>query len=153
MAVIGRQRWKAYLASYRAIALSASVVLSCANRRAFCARLLPKPRAAWSAIWFQTIQIGAAPQNLPIAVSSAVRVALFSSPREWTSLKSAAYRGLVSAGGGAGRNWLALSSTNGVTCGVCVKPAAANAGGVSWYSPGPAPGVNAGGVPAAPSLA
>src|SRR6201987_5189756 len=110
MAVIGRQRWKAYLASYRAIALSASVVLSCANKRAFCSRLLPKPTAAWSAIWFQTIQIGAAPQNLPIAVSSAVRVVLFNSPRDFTSLKSAAYLALVSAGGGAGRNWVRVPS-------------------------------------------
>ena len=111
-------------------------MLSCANRRAFCSRLLPKPTAAWSAIWFQTIQIGAAPQNFPIAVWSAVRVVLFSSPRDLTSLKSAAYLALVSAGGGAGRNWLALSSTNGVTCEVWVNPAGANAGGVSWYSPG-----------------
>src|ERR1700751_725293 len=115
MAVIGRQRWKAYLASYRAIAPSASVVLSCANRRAFCSRPLPKPRAAWSAIWFHTIQIGAAPQNFSIAVWSAVRVLLVSKPRDSTSLKSDAYLALVSAGGGAGLNWLAPSSTNGVT--------------------------------------
>src|SRR5947209_2449436 len=97
--------------------------------------------------------MGAAPQNFPIAVCSAVRVMLFSSPRDFTSLKSAAYLALVSAGGGAGRNRLALPSTNGVTCDVWVNPAGANAGGVSWYSPGPASGVNPGGVAVAPSLA
>ena len=72
------------------------------------------------------------------------------SPRDWTSLKSAAYWALVSAGGAGGRNWLALSSTNGVTWDVWVNPAGANAGGVSWYSPGPVPGVNTGGVAVGP---
>ena len=91
---------------------------SSAKSRAFCSRLLPIPTAAWSAIWFQTIQMGAAPQNRPIAVSSAVRIVLFSSPSERTSSKSAAYRGLDSAGGGAGRNWRGERSTNGVTCAV-----------------------------------
>src|ERR1700733_481391 len=83
-----------------AIALSARVVSSSANMRAFCSRLLPKPAAAWLATWFHTIQIGAAPQKVPIAVSSAVRVVLFSSPGERTSLNCAAYCGLVSGGGG-----------------------------------------------------
>jgi hypothetical protein len=78
---------------------------------------------------------------------------LFSLPSDSTWLKSVAYWALSSAGGAGARNWLALSSTNGVTCWVWVNPAGANAGGVSWYSPGPGSGVNTGGVAAAPSFA
>jgi len=77
---------------------------------------------------------------LLIAVWSGVRLVLLSAPSEWTSLKSTAYCGLASARGAGGRSWLALWSTNGVTCGVCVNPAGANVGGVNWYSPGPVPG-------------
>jgi hypothetical protein len=47
-------------------------------------------------------------------------------------VKSSAYWELVRAGGAVGRNWLARWSTNGVTWAVCVNPAGAKAGGVSW---------------------
>ena len=107
--------------------------------------VLPKLTAAWSATWFHTTHTGAPPQNVATAVSSAVRAVLLSSPREWTSLKSSAYWELVSVGGAGGRKRLALGSTNGATWDVWVKAAGANAGGVSWYSPAPVPGVNAGG--------
>ena len=44
--------------------------------------------AVW-AIWFQTFCTGAAPQNWPICVCSAVRVVLLIWPSDLTSLKSA----------------------------------------------------------------
>jgi hypothetical protein len=70
--------------------------------------------------------------NLPISVCSAVRVVLVAEPRLCTSLIAAAYASLVSAGGGAGRNWLALSSTNGATCPQVVKTGVGKLGGVGW---------------------
>ena len=47
-----------------------------------------------------------------------------------TSLIAVAYASLVSAGGGAGRNWSPRSSTNGVTCPQVVNTGVGKFGGV-----------------------
>ena len=73
IAVTGRQRWYAYLASYSAITPSAIVVSSNANIRAFWARLLWNVWPAISAIWFHTFWTGAAPQKRPMSVRSGLR--------------------------------------------------------------------------------
>ena len=87
------------------MALSASVRLRSAKTWAACSRLELWPTTWPSVISFHVFQIGGA-QNWAIVVSLAVRVVLVSSPRLWTSLIAAAHLGLVSAGGGGGRNWL-----------------------------------------------
>src|SRR3954452_12167649 len=90
---------------------------------------------------FQVAQIGGF-QNSPICVWSGVRVEPCATPRLLISLIAAAYFALVSAGGGCGRNWSAACRANGLTKRQWVNAGCANAGGVSWYSPGPAPGLN-----------
>src|SRR6185312_4481809 len=101
---------------------------------------------------FQKFWIGGF-QNWPICVCSAVRVVLVAEPRLSTSLIAAAYALLVSAGGGAGRNWSPLSSTNGVTCPQVVKTGVGKLGGVGRKSPGAVPGTKGVGVMLEPSLA
>ena len=59
-----------------------------------------------------------------------MRVVLVAEPRLFTSLSAEAYSGLVSAGGGAGRNWPPLSSTNGETFPQLLKTGAGKFGGV-----------------------
>src|SRR5437879_5166713 len=103
------------------------------------------------AIWFQTFCTGAAPHKRPISVWSALRVVLLLAPSALTSLKSVVYRTLVTGGGGGGRNWSPRSSTNGRTAPQFVNTGARKLGGVSWYSPGPDCGTNAGGVAPEPS--
>src|SRR3989442_3161237 len=83
---------------------------------------------AW-AIWFQKFWIGGF-QNWPISVCSAVRDVLVAEPRLSTSLIAAANASLVSAGGGAGRNWFPRSSTNGITWPQVVKTGVGRFGGV-----------------------
>ena len=56
--------------------------------RAFAARLLWNVAAAVCAIWFQTIHTGAALQKRPTSACSLLRVVLFNSPSDFTSLKS-----------------------------------------------------------------
>src|SRR5438132_14332335 len=108
---------------------SAKVRLSRANRRALVSRFVWWAVTARSAISFQVFQIGGA-QNLATSVWSAVRVVLVFWPRVLTSFKALAYAPLVTAGGGAGRNWDALPITNGVTFAQPVKTGAGKLGGV-----------------------
>src|SRR4051794_30442923 len=61
------------------------------------------------------VQTGAELQNFPATVWSGVRVVLESRPRSRTSASAAAYAGVVTAGGAAGRNRCGPSSRNGVT--------------------------------------
>ena len=75
-------------------------------------------------------QIGEALQNLPATVWSAVRVVLASRPRFSTSASADAYAAPSTAGCAAGRNWLPLVSTNGVTEPQFVYIGAASFGGV-----------------------
>ena len=82
-----------------------------------------------------------------------MRVVLVAEPRLSTSLIAAAYASLVSAGGGAGRNWSPRSSTNGVTRRQVVKTGVGKFGGVGRYSPGFVPATNACGVMFDPSFA
>jgi hypothetical protein len=89
MAVTGRHSWKWYFASYIAMALSANVRFRAANRAAVCSRFVRWAWTAPSAIAFQVFQIGGA-QNLPIKVSSSVRVLLLSRPRLFTSFRAVA---------------------------------------------------------------
>src|SRR5260221_5017394 len=98
--------------------------------RAVDSRFVWCASASFSAISFQVFQIGP-PQNFPITVCSAVRVVLVFWPRLFTSLMACAYAWLVKAGGGPGRNCVALLSTKGVTLPQVVNTGAANFGGVS----------------------
>src|SRR5438128_11517348 len=121
--------------------------------RAFCSRLLSNDMPAVCAIWFHTFCTGAAPQNRPMSVWSALLVVLLISPSDLISSKSVVERGLVTAGGGGGRNWSPVSSANGRTSGQFVKTGCLKLGGVSWYSPGPDCRTNTGGVLSDPSSA
>ncbi len=71
-----------------------------------------------------------------MVVCSSVRAVLSDLPRSFTSLRSAAYRALVSDGGGVGRNCVAESAAIDAACCRCVKVAAALAGGVGCHRPG-----------------
>src|SRR5438128_10684459 len=102
--------------------------LRAANSRAVVGRSLWWAVATVWAIWFQKFWIGGF-QNLPISVCSAVRVVLVAEPRLCTSLIAAAYAALVSAGGGAGRNWSPRSDANGATRPPVGKPGAREFGG------------------------
>jgi hypothetical protein len=50
-----------------------------------------------------------------MSVCSGVRTALVTEPRSLVSLKSCAYRALVSVGGGGGRYCVLVRSANGTT--------------------------------------
>src|SRR5947209_6409485 len=80
MAVIGRQNANVNLHHQHRIAVSAMLTFSSANRRAFCASVLPRARAASWAIRFQCpggVDVpGSSAQNLAISVWSGVRTAL-----------------------------------------------------------------------------
>jgi hypothetical protein len=65
-----------------------------------------------------------------------VRAVLLTLPSALASLNAAAYSGLVSAGGGPGRNWVLLSVANGVTSETCALVAARLSGGVGCHCPG-----------------
>jgi hypothetical protein len=75
-------------------------------------------------------------QRREMVVCSSVRTALSDLPMSFTSLRSAAYRALVSDGGGGGRTCVAESSAIGAACWRWVKVAAALAGGVGCQRPG-----------------
>src|SRR5579864_25003 len=94
--------------------LSARLRLRSAKRCEACSRLVWWVITSLSAMAFQVFQMGGA-QNLAMVVWSAVRVTLMSWPRLCTWLMAAAHAGLDKAGGGGGRNWLPVSSTQGVT--------------------------------------
>ena len=59
-----------------------------------------------------------------------------SCPRSLTSLKSVAYRALMSVGGGGGRNCVLVNIANGLTLGKNVNVAKLFAGGVGCHNPG-----------------
>src|SRR6266516_2048336 len=108
---------------------SAKARLRTASKRALVSRFVCRAVTARSAISFQVFQIGGA-QNLAMTVWSAVRVVLVFWPRALTSFKAPAYAALVTAGGGAGRNWEPLPITNGVTFAQPVKTGVGKLGGV-----------------------
>src|SRR5579864_5072167 len=108
---------------------SAKVRLRMAKRRALVSRFEWCALTARSAISFHVFQIGGA-QNLAASVWSAVRVVLVFCPRLFTSFRALAYAAPVTSGGGADRNWDALSITNGVTLDQRVKTGAGKLGGV-----------------------
>src|SRR4029079_12911813 len=108
---------------------SAKVRSRFANTVTVCSRVACRVTASFWAIWFQTFQIGAAPQNFASVVSSAVRGVLASWPRLLTWLSARAQAALVVRGGGAGRNCRPLPSTNGVTEPQLVNTGAGNFGG------------------------
>src|SRR5439155_8249185 len=91
--------------------------------RAFSTRELPREMAAFAAIWFtrgKKLAGATTPaQKRAASVWSAVRVLLSKAPTCLTWLKAANHSGLVSAGGGGGRNCEALWRAQGVTCGHC----------------------------------
>src|SRR2546430_14961354 len=103
---------------------SAKVRLRMANRRALVSRLVWCAVTARSAISFQEFQIGDA-QNLENTVWSAVRVALVFWPRLLTSFNALAYAALVTAVGGAGRDWDAPAITK---CAQSAQPVKTGAG-------------------------
>src|SRR5262245_3375839 len=109
------------------------------------------PAAAVSAMRFHAAQIGGV-QHRTIRVWAYLRWGPVAEPRSLTSSIAARYLALVSAGGAGGRNWSALRSRNGFTRGQWVNTGWPKAGGVSWYSPGPVPGVNGVGAALEPSL-
>src|SRR6476619_744340 len=111
------------------MAESAKLRFSVAKSLAVVGRSLWCAAVTVSAIWFQKFWIGGL-QNLPISVCSAVRVVLVAEPRLSTSFSATAYASLVSAGGGAGRNWSPRSSTNGLPCSHVVKTGVGKFGGV-----------------------
>src|SRR5262245_2243848 len=145
MAVTGRQKLDAYLASQQEMRASAVAMFSRANRWASLTRLSACSVATSWAIRFQYPGAKAVPvasfQNRAISACSAVRVVLSSRPRLWTSLKAAAYSVLSSAGGAAGPNCESLVIAKGVTSGHCGASAGRKAGGVGCQAPGPVPGV------------
>src|SRR5687767_11579203 len=102
IAVIGRQKWNAYLQSHERIAASASAMFRSANSRAFCSSVRPCCPLTSCAITFQcpggvTVPAPSA-QNLAISVSSSVRVALVADPSAFVWLYSSAHSWLSSAG-------------------------------------------------------
>src|SRR6266851_7702420 len=101
-----------------------------ANTVTVCSRLACRVTASFWAIWFQTFQIGAAPQNLASVVWSAVRVVLESWPRLLTWLSAWAYAAPVIGGGAAGRNCCPLPRTHGATEPQFVNTGAGKFGGV-----------------------
>ena len=81
-------------------------------------------------------------QKRAVLVWSAVRVALSTAPMALTSLSSAAYSALESAGGPTGsRNCEPLVIVHGVTVAQFGNSAGANPGGVGRHWPGSVPGV------------
>ena len=60
-------------------------------------------------------------QNRPVSAWSADAGEPLAVPRDLISLRASAYASLSSAGGGPGRNWLARSRANGLTCGQLVN--------------------------------
>src|SRR6187402_2854652 len=94
--------------------VSASVMLSSANRRAFSSRVRPLALDTERAMAFTGTCV-ACFQKFAIAVCSAVRVALSLFPRSLVSRYAVANAALVIAGGGAGRNWSGLLRAKGFT--------------------------------------
>src|SRR5262249_8878342 len=119
IAVTGRQKLSANLASQQATAASARAVSSMAKSRASSRSPSWRRRATAAAISFQWPGGGAVPelsfQNSAIWVWSGVRVVLLAAPRLSTWLSAAAYSGLSRAGGLGGRNWEGLVNRNGAT--------------------------------------
>src|SRR5262245_5301073 len=91
-----------------------------ANRRAASTSERLRAWATSPATLFQTekkpVVVPTADHSRAIAVCSAVRALLSDLPKSFTSLKSAAYRALVSDGGGGGRNCVAENAAIGAAC-------------------------------------
>src|SRR5437899_1747616 len=108
MAVTGRQKSKAYLASQAQMAASAMARFNNANKRAFSSRVLRAAALMSCAMLFQWpggVSVPApSAQKRAIWDWSAVRVEMVFAPSCFTSLTSAAYLSLVRAGGPGGRN-------------------------------------------------
>src|SRR5438132_1556808 len=93
-----------------------------ARSRAFWTRALPLAIATSCAIRFHwpvapLVGVAIPCQNRAASVWSAVRAVLSIEPRSLIMLKAAVYSGLVSAGGGGGRNCEPLCRQKGVTWG------------------------------------
>src|SRR3954451_11102555 len=88
-----------------------------------------------------------------MVVCSGVRVVLVAEPSDCTSSYAAVHAALVSAGGAGSRDCEPDVGTKGCTEPQVVNTGGGNAGGVSWESPGFAPGTNGGGVTVEPSPA
>src|SRR5438093_11946824 len=90
------------------MAASAMAILSRANKRAFCASVLPEAALmSWAMLfqWPGGVSVPApSAQKRAIWDWSAVRVELVFAPSSLTSLRSAVYFALVRAGGPGGRN-------------------------------------------------
>src|SRR4051794_7687914 len=83
---------------------------------------------------FQTCWLVSGSRQIrPTWVWSGVRVVLLMLPIALVSLNAAAYSGLVSAGGGPGRNWVVLSIANGVIEGKWALAAGLKSGGVGCH--------------------
>src|SRR5262245_31214424 len=108
-----------------------------ANRRAVWASVVPWERATSWAMRFQTVTlVRGSRQTRAASVWSGVRAVLLRLPSALTSLKAAAYSGLVKAGGGGGRNWALLATAKGVMSGTWALAAGAKFGGVGCHWPG-----------------
>src|SRR5262245_15568315 len=89
-------------------------MLSSANRRAHSASDISLFIASSRAAACQEGPKLTLPQNVTASVCSGVRAVLLVPASLLTSLKSHAHSALDSAGGGPGRNWSALLSTDGL---------------------------------------
>src|SRR5437879_812749 len=102
--------------------------------RAFSVRLSPRAAASCAATRFQANGVFSA-QNNATSVCSLERPALERLPISLTSLRSAAYSGLLRASGGGKRNSEGRVSTQGVIVASCGVAPAAFAGGVEREEP------------------
>src|SRR5687768_11607903 len=108
-----------------------------ANRRAASGRLWSSVADTSCATRFHTWWLpSAVRQRLATRLWSAVRVDPVARPSALASLNAVAYSGLVSAGGGPGRNCALLCTAYGVTSDVCTAPAGRKSGGVGCHWPG-----------------
>ena len=105
-----------------------------ANKCAFSVRVRPRAAEIWAATRFHARGVFKA-QNNASSVCCATRVGLESSPIALTSLKSAAYSGLLRPSGGGKRNCDGRLSTHGVMVAICGVAPKALAGGVGRQKP------------------
>src|SRR5258708_16040022 len=113
---------------------SARVRLSTANRCAFSVRLSPRAAESCAATGFYASGVSSA-QNNATSVCSLERLVLERLPMSLTSLRSAAYSGLLRASGAAKRNCEGRVSTQGVIVASCGVAPDAFAGGVGRQKP------------------
>src|SRR5262245_12912847 len=108
-----------------------------ANRRAASMSDMFRARTTSAAMLFHTakkpVVVPTPDQSCAMVVCSALRTALSDVPSVFSSLRSVAYRMLVSDGGGGGRNCVGERTAIGAACNTCVNAAAAFAGGVGCH--------------------